>query len=100
MRPRPPRFRFPFPGAPAHRVKIVSISISNLSRSLARANDRSVDTRGNAARDEKTDRFRESSSFHSEMTPEGKRVTKLDQILLNGNNIALLVPGGMPDEEE
>jgi hypothetical protein len=28
------------------------------------------------------------------MTPEGKRVTKLDQILLNGNNIALLVPGG------
>jgi U6 snRNA-associated Sm-like protein LSm5 len=34
------------------------------------------------------------------MTPEGKRVTKLDQILLNGNNIALLVPGGMPDEEE
>mmetsp|Transcript_7142 Transcript_7142/g.26239 ORF Transcript_7142/g.26239 Transcript_7142/m.26239 type:complete len:96 (+) Transcript_7142:94-381(+) len=35
-----------------------------------------------------------------EMTPEGKRVTKLDQILLNGNNIALLVPGGMPDEEE
>ncbi len=100
MRPRPHRFRFPFPGAPAHRVKIVSISISNLSRSLARANDRSVDTRGNAARDEKTDRFRESSSFHSEMTPEGKRVTKLDQILLNGNNIALLVPGGMPDEEE
>jgi hypothetical protein len=81
-------------------VKIVSISISNLSRSLARANDRSVDTRGNAARDEKTDRFRESSSFYSEMTPEGKRVTKLDQILLNGNNIALLVPGGMPDEEE
>jgi hypothetical protein len=81
-------------------VKIVSISISNLFRSLARANDRSVDTRGNAARDEKTDRFRESSSFYSEMTPEGKRVTKLDQILLNGNNIALLVPGGMPDEEE
>jgi hypothetical protein len=100
VRPRPHRFRFPFPGAPAHRVKIVSISISNLSRSLARTNDRSVDTRGNAARDEKTDRFRESSSFHSEMTPEGKRVTKLDQILLNGNNIALLVPGGMPDEEE
>ena len=37
--------------------------------------------------------------MRSEMTPEGKRVTKLDQILLNGNNIALLVPGGMPDEE-
>jgi U6 snRNA-associated Sm-like protein LSm5 len=32
------------------------------------------------------------------MTPEGRRETKLDQILLNGNNIALLVPGGMPDE--
>lgn len=29
-----------------------------------------------------------------EITVEGKRVTKLDQILLNGNNIALLVPGG------
>jgi len=24
-------------------------------------------------------------------------VTKLDQILLNGNNVALLVPGGSPD---
>ena len=29
-----------------------------------------------------------------EITSEGKRVTKLDQILLNGNNVALLVPGG------
>ena len=29
----------------------------------------------------------------SENTPEGRRVTKLDQILLNGNNIAMLVPG-------
>lgn len=29
-----------------------------------------------------------------ESTPEGKRVTKLDQILLNGNNITMLVPGG------
>lgn len=28
-----------------------------------------------------------------ENTPEGRRVTKLDQILLNGNNIAMLVPG-------
>ena len=32
-----------------------------------------------------------------EITPEGKRATKLDQILLNGNNIALLVPGGDPE---
>ena len=31
------------------------------------------------------------------MTPKGKKLTKLDQILLNGNNIALLVPGGKPD---
>ncbi|KAI5679997.1 hypothetical protein M9H77_01224 [Catharanthus roseus] len=35
-----------------------------------------------------------------EMTAEGNnRVTKLDQILLNGNNIAILVPGGSPDSE-
>ncbi|XP_065052193.1 U6 snRNA-associated Sm-like protein LSm5 [Rhopilema esculentum] len=27
-------------------------------------------------------------------TQEGKRVTKLDQILLNGNNVTMLVPGG------
>ncbi|XP_025204668.1 U6 snRNA-associated Sm-like protein LSm5 isoform X1 [Melanaphis sacchari] len=34
-----------------------------------------------------------------ESTPEGRRVTKLDQILLNGNNITMLVPGGeMPGE--
>jgi len=34
----------------------------------------------------------------SEATPEGRRVTKLDQILLNGSNITMLVPGGeMPD---
>ncbi|XP_030760873.1 U6 snRNA-associated Sm-like protein LSm5 [Sitophilus oryzae] len=33
-----------------------------------------------------------------ETTPEGRRVTKLDQILLNGNNITMLVPGGdMPE---
>ena len=24
----------------------------------------------------------------------GKRITKLDQILLNGNHVAMLVPGG------
>ncbi|MFS7888514.1 putative LSM domain, eukaryotic/archaea-type, LSM domain superfamily protein [Helianthus anomalus] len=34
-----------------------------------------------------------------EITPEGRRITKLDQILLNGNNIAILVPGGSPDAE-
>ena len=34
----------------------------------------------------------------SEITAEGKRVTKLDQILLNGNNVALLVPGGAGPE--
>ncbi|KAA8543467.1 hypothetical protein F0562_021038 [Nyssa sinensis] len=28
-----------------------------------------------------------------EITAEGRRITKLDQILLNGNNIAILVPG-------
>lgn len=34
-----------------------------------------------------------------EATPEGgRRITRLDQILLNGNNIALLVPGGKPDD--
>mmetsp|Transcript_4999 Transcript_4999/g.10799 ORF Transcript_4999/g.10799 Transcript_4999/m.10799 type:complete len:98 (+) Transcript_4999:59-352(+) len=35
-----------------------------------------------------------------EVTPEGKKTTKLDQILLNGNNIAVLVPGGKPDDVE
>ncbi|CAA2968467.1 Sm-like protein LSM5 [Actinidia chinensis var. chinensis] len=34
-----------------------------------------------------------------EITSEGRRITKLDQILLNGNNIAILVPGGSPDPE-
>ena len=29
-----------------------------------------------------------------ENTSEGKRVTKLDTILLNGNHITMLVPGG------
>jgi U6 snRNA-associated Sm-like protein LSm5 len=33
----------------------------------------------------------------TESTPEGgTRVTRLGQILLNGNNIAVLVPGGRP----
>lgn len=34
-----------------------------------------------------------------EITSEGKKVTNLDQILLNGNNICLLVPGGSPSED-
>ncbi len=33
-------------------------------------------------------------------TSEGKKVTKLESILLNGNNITMLVPGGMPEQEE
>lgn len=33
-----------------------------------------------------------------EITPDGNRVTKLDQILLNGNNICMMVPGGGPDD--
>ena len=28
-----------------------------------------------------------------EVLPEGKRVTRLEQILLNGNNITLMIPG-------
>uniref|UniRef100_A0A2K5F5T7 U6 snRNA-associated Sm-like protein LSm5 n=1 Tax=Aotus nancymaae TaxID=37293 RepID=A0A2K5F5T7_AOTNA len=28
-----------------------------------------------------------------EITPKGRRITKLDQILLNGNNVTMLVPG-------
>ncbi|XP_021963004.1 U6 snRNA-associated Sm-like protein LSm5 [Folsomia candida] len=33
-----------------------------------------------------------------EQTTEGRRITKLEQILLNGNNITMLIPGGeMPD---
>eukprot|EP00466_Bigelowiella_natans_P000034 jgi/Bigna1/125327/aug1.1_g35 len=30
---------------------------------------------------------------------EGKKVTKLDSILLNGNNVSLMVPGGKPEEK-
>ncbi|XP_035584435.1 U6 snRNA-associated Sm-like protein LSm5 [Zalophus californianus] len=32
-----------------------------------------------------------------EITPEGRRITKFDQILLNGNNITMLVPGEGPE---
>lgn len=38
-------------------------------------------------------------SSRSEITAEGKRITKLEQILLNGNNVALLIPGGSPNYE-
>lgn len=34
-----------------------------------------------------------------EMTANGRVETgRMDQILLNGNNVAILVPGGMPEE--
>ena len=33
-----------------------------------------------------------------EVTPEGKVAHRLDSILLNGNNIALLVPGKSPED--
>lgn len=33
-----------------------------------------------------------------EPTPEGLKTSHLQQILLNGNNVAVLVPGGKPDE--
>lgn len=33
-----------------------------------------------------------------EQTAEGKKITKMEQILLNGNNIAVLVPGGKPED--
>ena len=31
-----------------------------------------------------------------EFTESGRKETKLDQVLLNGNNVCLLVPGGEP----
>merc|ERR1712157_362669 len=31
-------------------------------------------------------------------TAQGKKVTHLESILLNGNNITMMVPGGDPDE--
>ena len=33
-----------------------------------------------------------------ESSPEGVKTTQMDQILLNGNNIAVLVPGGRPED--
>jgi U6 snRNA-associated Sm-like protein LSm5 len=32
-----------------------------------------------------------------ETTTEGVKESKLDQILLNGNNICMLIPGGKPN---
>ncbi|KAJ3020655.1 RNA-binding protein lsm5 [Thoreauomyces humboldtii] len=34
-----------------------------------------------------------------EYTLQGRRETKLDQMLLNGNNICMFVPGGAPPAE-
>ena len=31
------------------------------------------------------------------VTARGREKTKLDQILLNGNNVAMMVPGGDPE---
>lgn len=33
-----------------------------------------------------------------EATPEGLQVTRLQSILLNGSNVAVIVPGGKPPE--
>jgi len=33
-----------------------------------------------------------------EITPSGKKISKLDSILLNGKNVCLLVPGGTPSD--
>ena len=33
-------------------------------------------------------------------TPQGKKITHLDSILLNGNNITMMIPGGDPEENE
>ena len=34
------------------------------------------------------------------ITPNGKTISKLDSILLNGKNVCLLVPGGAPQEND
>ena len=33
-----------------------------------------------------------------EITPDGRRETRVDQILLNGSNVCLMVPGGDPSQ--
>jgi hypothetical protein len=32
------------------------------------------------------------------VTSEGRRTNKLDSMLLNGNNVAILVPGATPED--
>lgn len=34
-----------------------------------------------------------------ESTPEGRKKTKLEEILLNGNNITMLIPGGIDNQD-
>ncbi|KAI8825184.1 uncharacterized protein EV422DRAFT_517781 [Fimicolochytrium jonesii] len=34
-----------------------------------------------------------------ENTPEGRKTTHLDQMLLNGNNICMFIPGGEPPSQ-
>eukprot|EP00439_Symbiodinium_sp_Y106_P036566 s3399_g4.t1 len=33
-------------------------------------------------------------------TPQGKKITHLESILLNGNNITMMIPGGDPEEND
>eukprot|EP00591_Stephanopyxis_turris_P012186 CAMPEP_0195528078 /NCGR_PEP_ID=MMETSP0794_2-20130614/30069_1 /TAXON_ID=515487 /ORGANISM="Stephanopyxis turris, Strain CCMP 815" /LENGTH=64 /DNA_ID=CAMNT_0040659133 /DNA_START=137 /DNA_END=327 /DNA_ORIENTATION=+ len=35
-----------------------------------------------------------------EITPEGTKVTSLEQILLNGKNVCMMIPGGSPEDAE
>ncbi len=35
-----------------------------------------------------------------EITPEGTKVTTLEQILLNGKNVCMMIPGGSPEDAE
>jgi len=35
-----------------------------------------------------------------EVSADGNTTTKLETILLNGNNVAMLVPGGPPDDSD
>ena len=39
----------------------------------------------------------ELTSCESADTPTGQKTTHLESILLNGNNVAMLVPGGKPE---
>jgi hypothetical protein len=35
-----------------------------------------------------------------EITPEGTKITTLEQILLNGKNVCMMIPGGSPEDAE